>query len=143
MKRIIYTNNDGGVSIIVPTPEALVFMTIEEIAVKDVPDGLTYEIVETSAISSDRTFRGAWELDGKIIQVNNVKATDIAKNKLREWREPEFVKNDVTIQNALADDDAVSKDAAIARRTFLRDLPEQCDGKDVEELKVIVEEYSV
>jgi hypothetical protein len=143
MKRIIYNNENGGISIVVPSKDALAFMTIDQIAIKDVPEGLVYEIVETSAISSDRTFRGAWELDGKIIQVNNVKATDIAKNKLRSWREPEFVKNDVTIQNALADDDAVSKESAISRRTFLRDLPEQCDGKNVEELKVIVEEYSV
>jgi len=30
-KRIIYQNNEGGISIVVPTPEALTTMTIEEI----------------------------------------------------------------------------------------------------------------
>jgi hypothetical protein len=40
MKRIIYKNTDNSVSIIVPAPEALKFMTIEQIAVKDVPTGL-------------------------------------------------------------------------------------------------------
>ena len=60
-KRIIYQNNDGGVSIIIPTPEALETMTIEEIAAKDVPAGKPYKIVDVSDIPEDRTFRNAWE----------------------------------------------------------------------------------
>jgi hypothetical protein len=61
MNRIIYPNDDGGVSIIVPTPEALETMTIEEIAAKDVPAGKPFKIVDVSDIPSDRTFRNAWE----------------------------------------------------------------------------------
>jgi len=61
MNRIIYPNDDGGVSIIVPTPEALETMTIEEIAAKDVPTGKPFKIVDVSDIPSDRTFRNAWE----------------------------------------------------------------------------------
>jgi hypothetical protein len=60
MNRIIYPNDDGGVSIIVPAPEALETMTIEEIAIKDVPSGKPFKIVDVSDIPSDRTFRGAW-----------------------------------------------------------------------------------
>lgn len=56
-KRIIYQNDDGGISIIVPADCGL---TIEEIAAKDVPDGKTYNIVDVSEIPEDRTFRGAW-----------------------------------------------------------------------------------
>jgi len=59
--RIIYPNDDGGVSIIVPAPEALEMMTIEEIAAKDVPAGKPFKIVDVSDIPSDRTFRNAWE----------------------------------------------------------------------------------
>jgi hypothetical protein len=61
MNRIIYPNDDGGVSIIVPSPEALETMTIEEIAAKDVPTGKPFKIVDVSEIPSDRTFRNAWE----------------------------------------------------------------------------------
>jgi hypothetical protein len=61
MNRIIYPNDNGGVSIIVPAPEALETMTIEEIAAKDVPAGKPFKIVDVSDIPSDRTFRNAWE----------------------------------------------------------------------------------
>ena len=57
--RIIYPNDDGGVSIIVPAPEC--GLTIEEIAAKDVPQGKPFKIVDVSDIPSDRTFRDAWE----------------------------------------------------------------------------------
>lgn len=62
-QRIIYQNNDGGVSIIIPTPEALTTYSIDDIAKKDVPAGVAYKIVATSDIPEDRTFRGAWEAD--------------------------------------------------------------------------------
>jgi hypothetical protein len=60
MNRIIYPTDDG-VAIIVPAPEALETMTIEEIAAKDVPAGKPFKIVDVSDIPSDRTFRNAWE----------------------------------------------------------------------------------
>jgi hypothetical protein len=61
MKRIIYKNPDNSVSIIIPTDEALQSMTIEQIALKDVPANTPYKIVDVSEIPSDRTFRNAWE----------------------------------------------------------------------------------
>jgi hypothetical protein len=57
MKAIIYNNNDGGVSIIHPTNE----LPIEEVARKDVPAGVPYQIVDASDIPTDREFRNAWE----------------------------------------------------------------------------------
>ena len=60
-KRIIYPNDDGGVSVMTPMLEALETMTIEEIAIKDVPTGKPYKIVDASDIPTDRTFRNAWE----------------------------------------------------------------------------------
>jgi hypothetical protein len=59
-QRIIY-QNEGGVSIVIPTPEYLMSHTIEELAIKDVPAGKSYKIVDESEIPSDRTFRNAWE----------------------------------------------------------------------------------
>ena len=55
-QRIIYPNDEGGVSILIPTPEY-----IEELAAKDVPQGKPFKIVDVSDIPSDRTFRDAWE----------------------------------------------------------------------------------
>ena len=58
-QRIIYENDEGGVSIIVPADCGL---TIEEIAAKAVPAGKTYQIVDVSEIPTDRTFRNAWAM---------------------------------------------------------------------------------
>lgn len=66
-QRIIYQNDDGGVSILIPAPECLQTRTIEEIAAKDVPAGKPYKIVDMSEIPSDRTFRSAWEVDASIL----------------------------------------------------------------------------
>jgi len=60
-QRIIYPSDDGGVVVLIPTPEYLETHTIEELAAKDVPEGKTYKIVNTEDIPSDRTFRNAWE----------------------------------------------------------------------------------
>ena len=64
MKRIIYKRDDG-VSILVPSPHWQ--GTMDELAKKDVPTGKKYKIVDTSTISSDRTFRNAWEVDEALL----------------------------------------------------------------------------
>ena len=61
MKRIVYPNDDGGISVIVPhLPCGL---TLGEIAMKDVPAGKPYLIVDTADVPSDRSQRQAWEAD--------------------------------------------------------------------------------
>ena len=57
-QRIVYTNDDGTVAVIVPADEC--GLTVEQIAVKDVPTGKKYHIVDVSEIPTDRTFRDAW-----------------------------------------------------------------------------------
>ena len=59
--RIIYKNDNGGVSIIVPAPNTN--LTVEEIAAKDVPTGKPYKIVDVSDIPTDRTARDNWTVD--------------------------------------------------------------------------------
>jgi len=59
--RIIYPTDNGGVAIIIPAPEALETMTIEDIAAKDVPAGKEFKIIDTADVPTDRTFRDAWE----------------------------------------------------------------------------------
>jgi hypothetical protein len=53
-QRIIYPTSTGGVAVIVPAVSV-------ELALKDVPDGKPYKIVDVSEIPLDRTFRDAWE----------------------------------------------------------------------------------
>jgi hypothetical protein len=53
-QRILYPTPDGGVAVIIPAVSV-------ELALKDVPEGVEYKIVEASEIPSDRTFRDAWE----------------------------------------------------------------------------------
>ena len=65
--KIIYKNESGGVAIITPTQDALTFMTIDEIAKKDVPTGVKYKIIEDLEIPTDRTFRDAWTIDDAIL----------------------------------------------------------------------------
>ena len=52
-QRIIYPTDDG-VAIIVPAVSI-------ELAMKDIPEGKPYKIVDVADIPADRTFRNAWE----------------------------------------------------------------------------------
>lgn len=60
---IIYKNDEGGVSVIHPTPEAVALYGIEAIAQKDVPAGKPYKIVDAADIPEDRSLRHAWTVD--------------------------------------------------------------------------------
>ena len=71
-----------------------------------------------------------------MIVINNEKAIEIAKNKIRVWRESEFKKNDLAIQDALID--GRNTTALIKRRDYLRGLANQCDSKTVEQLLSII-----
>jgi hypothetical protein len=63
MQKIIFKNDDGGVSVIHPTQEALDQHGIEAIAQKDVPPGKPYKIVNESEVPSDRSLRKYWNVD--------------------------------------------------------------------------------
>jgi len=58
MKKIIYPQ-ETGISVITPTGE----LSLEETALKDVPTGVKYKIIDESDLPSDRDFRNAWEYD--------------------------------------------------------------------------------
>lgn len=62
MQVIIFKNNEGGVSVIHPTPEALAIYGIEAIAKKDVPSGKPYKIID-AADMPDRSRRNQWDVD--------------------------------------------------------------------------------
>jgi len=57
-ERIIYPN-ETGIAVITPTGD----LSVEETALKDVPSGVKYKIIDVSDLPSDRDFRNAWEYD--------------------------------------------------------------------------------
>ena len=63
MNRIIYKTDEGGVAVIIPSPEALEQHSIQAIAIKDVPAGKPFKIVDAADIPSDRSQRDAWTVD--------------------------------------------------------------------------------
>ena len=110
MKRIIYQNESGGVAVIIPTGE----LSIEEVAAKDVPEGVAYEIVEDDAIPSDRTFRNAWVANGAAVDVDLDQAKSIGHDKRRAARAEEFKPHDEVIMKQIPGADAVVAEAARA-----------------------------
>ena len=57
-QRIIYPN-ETGIAVITPTGD----LSLEETALKDVPSGVKYKIIDASDLPQERDFRGAWEFD--------------------------------------------------------------------------------
>ena len=57
-KRIIYTDDDGNVCVVVPADNC--GLTVEQIQAKDVPTGNTSYIVDSTEVPTDRSFRNAW-----------------------------------------------------------------------------------
>ena len=110
MTKIIYQNESGGVSVIIPTGE----LSIEEVAAKDVPEGVAYEIVEDDAIPSDRTFRNAWVANGAAVDVDLDQAKAIGHDKRRAARAEEFKPHDEVIMKQIPGADAVAAEAARA-----------------------------
>ena len=78
-----------------------------------------------------------------LIKINTEKAIEITKEKIRTWRESEFKSNDIKLQNALVDGNETAKQEAVDYRDYLRDLPTQCEGKNLDELKTLISELGI
>ena len=57
-QRIIYPN-ETGIAVIIPSGD----LSVEATALKDVPTGVKYKIIDASDLPQERDFRGAWEYD--------------------------------------------------------------------------------
>ena len=111
MKQIIYQNSEGGVSVIIPTESV-------ELALKDVPQGVAYEIVEDDAIPADRFFRNAWVANGAAVEVDLDQAKSIGHDIRRTQRAEEFQPFDEVIAKQIPGVDAAEAEAA---RQAIRD----------------------
>jgi hypothetical protein len=104
MKRIIYQNETGGVSIIIPTESV-------ELALKDVPEGVPYEIVDEADIPSDRYFRNAWVMGDCCVEHDLDKCKEIGHDRRRQQRAEEFAPLDRVISLQLPGMDMVAAEA--------------------------------
>ena len=77
----------------------------------------------TVTVPSDRHFREAWTLNGKVISEDMTKAKEIFKDKIREVRAPLLDAEDVVYMKALEADDADAKTASVNKKKALRDAP--------------------
>jgi hypothetical protein len=111
MKRIIYQNETGGVSVIIPTESV-------ELALKDVPTGVPYEIVEEADIPSDRYFRGAWVMGDCCIEHDLDKCKALGHDLRRIQRNAEFAPFDEIIAKQIPGADATAAEEA---RQAIRD----------------------
>lgn len=60
-KVIIHENETGGVVVLMPAPDC--GLTLEQIALKDVPPEKPFKYVEKSQLPKDDEFFEAWEVD--------------------------------------------------------------------------------
>jgi len=106
--RIIYQSESGGVAVIVPTGSV-------ELALKDVPEGVPYEIVDAADIPSDRTFRNAWVIgmDG-CVEHDLDQCKSIGHDKRRAARTEAFAPFDEIIAKQIPGADAAEAEAARA-----------------------------
>ena len=100
--------------------------TVQEVADKDVPNGVPYSIVEDSIIPTDESFRGAWKgvgigTTGATITEDITKAKEIHKSNIRNTRKPLLSALDVDFQRAL--ETSADTSAIVAKKQALRDAP--------------------
>lgn len=138
--RIAYTQEDGTIAVVVPTPEFIANGgDINTLMAKSIPEGATRSIVREHEIPKDRYFRDAWVLDGGI-QVHRAKAEQIHLNNLRKIRDEKLKAEDIEYQKALEYRDDAKMNAVANRKKKLRDMPTDTDlsGLSLDELKSFV-----
>ena len=117
---IIFTNDNGGVSVCTPTGE----LDIQAVKAKDTPN--TSIIVQDTALpSADNDFFDAWELSGTTISVNLTKAKLLTKARLRFEREPLLAAQDILFQRA--QETNADTTAIVAEKNRLRNITNGAD----------------
>jgi len=86
-------------------------------------DGNQIDASTVSSKPSDRHFRNAWAISGKVIAEDMTKAKEIFKAKIREVRAPLLEAEDVVYMKAMEEDDSSAKTASVNKKKALRDAP--------------------
>ena len=86
-------------------------------------DGNQIDASTVTSKPSDRHFRNAWAISGKVIAEDMTKAKEIFKDKIREIRKPLLEAEDVVYMKALEADDSTAKTNSVNKKKALRDAP--------------------
>ena len=120
-KVIIFSNDNGGVSVCIPTGE----LDINAVKAKDTPSHSI--IVDSSELpQADNDFFNAWELANGVVSVNFDKAKELTKARLRAERLPLLQAQDVLYMRAT--EAGTDTSAIVAEKQRLRDVTTLVDG---------------
>lgn len=129
MKRIIFTRANGVLSVMTPAinthPERENITEDEAVAralAKMPADAVGVQVVDESAIPTDRTFRNAWVASGATVVHDMVKARNIHRDALRALRKAKLEALDIAYQRADEDGNVAAKAAIAAKKRALRDV---------------------
>ena len=86
-------------------------------------DGNQIDATTVSSKPSDRHFRNAWAISGKVIAEDMTKAKELFKTKIREVRKPLLEAQDVAYMKALEADNSSDQTTAKNKKKALRDAP--------------------
>ena len=86
-------------------------------------DGNQIDASTVSSKPSDRHFRNAWSISGKVISEDMTKAKTIFKDKIREVRQPLLEAEDVVYMKALEASDSSAQTTSVNKKKALRDAP--------------------
>jgi hypothetical protein len=131
MQVIIYTNENGNVSVCTPTGE----ISIEAVLSKDCPAHAI--IVDSASLPNEHNnFFNAWELNAGKVSVNHTKAQGITRERLRAERAPLLTALDVQYQRA--QEDGRDTTIIISEKQRLRDVTKLADkATTLDELKAL------
>ena len=118
---IIFTNDNGGVSVCIPTGE----MPIEAVKAKDTPSH-SIIVQESELPQADNDFFNAWELANGLVSVNLSKAKELTKARLRQERAPLLAAQDVLYMRAT--EAGADTSAIVAEKQRLRDVTGLADA---------------
>ena len=111
---IIYPQPNGQVAVVIPTGDV-------NDAIKDVPAGVEYKIIESVDIDND--YFNAYEFDAEIgAKVNIDKAKAIHLDKFRAARTPKLAKLDIDFMKAVEANDEEKKAEIVTAKQALRNV---------------------
>jgi len=111
---ITYPQPNGQIAVVIPTGDV-------NDAIKDVPAGIEYKIVESVDIDND--YFNAYEFDAETgVKVNIDKAKAIQLDKFRAARAPKLAKLDIDFMKAVEANDEEKKAEIVAAKQALRDV---------------------
>jgi len=142
MKRIIYTNTQDIMVVLIPSPNWT--GTMDELATKDVKNAVdVYEIVDTTEVPSDRTFRNAWKRgeQGKKVGIDMAKGKEITHARRRTKRDEEMGPHDKIIMKQIPGQNTNQAEAARAQlRIKYASIQDDIDNATTPEaLKTIID----